>query len=469
MPSGRFGDHLPMRDVHEAIEAVWKTESARLIAAIARVVRDVGLAEELAQEALVTALEVWPEEGIPERPGAWLMTAAKRRAIDSMRRGRMLERKHGEIGRELEEQQQRLADALDHARDEVIDDDVLRLVFTACHPVLAVEGRIALTLRLVGGLTTAEIARAFLVPEKTMGQRITRAKRTLSEAHVPFETPHGDELRLRVESVLLVVYLIFNEGYAATAGEEWMRAALADEALRLGRRLVRLLPGEPEVHARVALMELQASRDAARRGPNGEAVLLPDQDRSLWDRAQIRRGLAALEKAQQLGGGARPYALQAALAACHARARTAEETDWDRIVLLYDALLQVLPSPVVALNRAVAVGMARGPAAGLDALDAATALAGESAFAGYHLFPSVRGDLLMKLGRLSEAREELRRALAMTKNLRERELLEKRLKAWKEGEGTLPASPRPSRRRFRGVRESPEGGPRPRRAPQGMD
>ncbi len=419
-----------MSGVHETIEAVWRLESTRLIAAIARVVRDVGLAEELAQEALVTALEVWPEEGIPDRPGAWLMTAAKRRAIDALRRGRMLERKHGEIGRELEWQQQRLGDALDHALDEVIDDDVLRLVFTACHPVLPVEGRIALTLRLIGGLTTAEIARAFLVPEKTLGQRISRAKKTLAEAHVPFETPRGDELSRRVESVLMVVYLIFNEGYTATAGEEWMRTALSEEALRLGRILRRLLPGESEVHALLALMELQASRSAARRGPDGAAVLLPDQDRSLWDRAQIQRGFASLERAQRLGGGARPYALQAAIAACHMRARTAEETDWDRIVLLYDALLQVHPSPIVALNRAVAVGMARGPAAGLDELDAATALASESATAGYHLFPSVRGDFLRKLGRLSEARDEIRRALAMTRNLRERELLEKRLKEW---------------------------------------
>jgi len=413
--------------VHETIEAVWKIESARLIAAIARVVRDVGIAEELAQEALVTALEVWPEDGIPEKPGAWLMTAAKRRAIDALRRGRMLEEKHGEIGRELERQQRRLGDALDNALDQVIDDDVLRLVFTACHPVLPVEGRVALTLRLIGGLTTAEIARAFLVPEKTLGQRLTRARKTLSEARVPFETPRGDELRLRVESVLLVVYLIFNEGYTATSGEGWMRAALSEEALRLGRMLGSLLPGESEVHALVALMELQASRSAARRGRNGEAVLLPDQDRSLWDRAQIQRGLAALERARRLGGGAKPYALQAAIAARHTSARTAEETDWDRIVLLYDALLEVHPSPIVALNRAVAVGMARGPAAGLAALDAAAPLAG-SALAGYHLFPSVRGDLLMKLGRLSEAREEIRRALATTKNLREQELLEKRLR-----------------------------------------
>ena len=417
-----------MSDVAKTIEAVWKIESTRLIAAIARVTHDIGIAEELAQDALVTALEVWPEEGIPENPGAWLMTAAKRRAIDSLRRGRMLVQKHEEIARELEWQQQRLGDAMEHSLDQVIDDDVLRLIFTACHPVLAVEGRIALTLRLIGGLTTAEIARAFLVPEKTMGQRIFRAKKTLSEAHVPFETPSGDELRRRVESVLSVVYLIFNEGYTATSGEEWMRAALCDEALRLGRMLAQLLPGESEVHALVALMELHASRTAARRGKNGEAVLLPDQDRSLWDDAQIQRGMTALEQAQRLGGGAKPYALQAAIAACHMRARTAEETDWERIVLLYDALLQINPSPIVALNRAVAVGMVQGPAAGLDALDAAATLAGDSALAGYHLLPSVRGDLLMKMGRFSEAREEIQRAIAMTKNLREQELLANRLK-----------------------------------------
>jgi RNA polymerase sigma factor (sigma-70 family) len=411
---------------------VWKIESTRLIAAIARVTRDVGIAEELAQDALVTALEVWPEEGIPDKPGAWLMTAAKRRAIDTLRRGRMLVQKHEEVARELEWQEHRLGDALEHALDQVIDDDVLRLIFTACHPVLAVEGRVALTLRLIGGLTTAEIARAFLVPEKTLGQRISRAKKTLSEAHVPFETPRGDELRRRVESVLMVVYLVFNEGYTATSGDEWMRTALAQEALRLGRMLAPLLPGESEVHALVALIELQASRSAARRGRNGEAVLLPDQDRSQWDHAQIQRGMAALQRAQRLGGGAKPYALQAAIAACHARARTAEETDWDRIVLLYDALLQVNPSPIVALNRAVAVGMAQGPAAGLDALDAAATLAGDSALAGYHLFPSVRGDLLMKLGRLSEAREEIQRAIAMTTNLREQELLASRLKQWEK-------------------------------------
>ncbi|HEX8812402.1 MAG TPA: RNA polymerase sigma factor [Terracidiphilus sp.] len=417
-----------MKDIHRTIEAVWKIESTRLIAAIARVTRDIGIAEELAQDALVTALELWPEEGIPENPGAWLMTAAKRRAIDYLRRGQMLELKHGEIARELEFQQQRLADAMDQSLDQVIDDDVLRLIFTACHPAIAVEGRIALTLRLIGGLTTPEIARAFLVPEKTLGQRISRAKRTLTETHVPFETPRGDELRKRVESVLLVVYLIFNEGYTATSGEEWMRTALCDEALRLGRMLAQLLPGESEAHGLLALMELQASRKAARRGKNGEAVLLTDQNRALWDYAQIQRGMTALEKAQELGGGAKPYALQAAIAACHARARTAEKTDWERIVLLYDALLEINPSPIVALNRAVAVGMAHGPAAGLDALDAAAALAGDSALAGYHLFPSVRGDLLMKMGRLSEAREEIERAITMTKNLREQELLANRLK-----------------------------------------
>ncbi|HEY4354897.1 MAG TPA: RNA polymerase sigma factor [Acidobacteriaceae bacterium] len=414
-----------MTDIHKTIEAVWKIESTRLIAGIARVTRDIGIAEELAQDALVTALEVWPEEGIPNNPAAWLMTAAKRRALDSLRRGRMLVQKHEEITRELEFQQQQLGDAMDQALDKVIDDDVLRLIFTACHPVLPVEGRIALTLRLIGGLTTAEIAHAFLVPEKTLGQRISRAKKTLSEAHVPFETPRGEELRSRVESVLLVVYLIFNEGYAATSGDEWMRSALCDDALRVGRILAQLLPGESEVHGLLALMELQASRTAARRGRNGEAVLLPDQNRALWDYAQTQRGMAALEQAQRLGGGAKPYALQAAIAACHMRARTAEETDWERIVLLYDAMMQIRPSPIVALNRAVAVGMAQGPAAGLDAVDQ---LAGDPALAGYHLLPSVRGDLLRKLGRFAEAREEIRRAISMTQNLREQELLTERLK-----------------------------------------
>jgi predicted RNA polymerase sigma factor len=339
----------------------------------------------------------------------------------------MLVEKHEEIARELDLQQQQLGDALEHSLDQVIDDDVLRLIFTACHPIVAVEGRIALTLRLIGGLTTPEIARAFLVPEKTMGQRIFRAKKTLSEAHVPFDTPSGDELRQRVQSVLRVVYLIFNEGYTATSGEEWMRAALTEDALRLGRMLVQLLPGESEVHALLALMELQASRTVARRGQNGEAVLLPDQDRSLWDYAQIQRGMTSLDHARGLGGGARHYALQAAIAASHMRARTNEETDWGGIVLLYDALMQISPSPIVALNRAVAVGMAQGPSAGLDALDAAAKLATDSALAGYHLFPSVRGDLLMKMGRFPEAREETERAMAMTKNLREQKLLADRL------------------------------------------
>src|SRR5579871_6886811 len=418
-----------MSDVHKTIEAVWKIESTRLIAAISRVTRDVGVAEELAQDALTAALERWPEDGIPDNPAAWLMTAAKRRALDTLRRGQMLVQKHEEITRELEAQQQRLGEAMDQALDQVIDDDVLRLIFTACHPVLALEGRVALTLRLVGGLTTAEIARAFLVPEKTIGQRIFRAKKALSEADVPFETPRGDELRSRMKSVLSVVYLIFNEGYTATSGEEWMRAALCDEALRLGRTLAQLLPGESEVHALLALMELNASRTAARRGNNGEAVLLPDQDRSLWDHAQIQRGMTSLEYAQTLGGEAEYYALQAAIAACHMRARTAQETDWNRIVLFYDALLQTAPSPIVALNRAVAVGMAQGPAAGLDALDAISAThADDSALAGYHLFPSVRGDLLMKMGRVPEAREEIQRAIALTQNLREQELLTEKLK-----------------------------------------
>ena len=417
-----------MTDIHKTIEAVWKIESTRLIAAIARVTRDIGIAEELAQDALVTALEVWPQAGIPDNPAAWLMTAAKRRALDSLRRARMLVDKHEEIARELDVQQQRLGEALDHALDRVIDDDVLRLIFTACHPVVAVEGRIALTLRVICGLSTAEIARAFLVSEKTLGQRIFRAKKTLSEARVPFETPCGDELRRRLDSVLSVVYLIFNEGYTATSGDEWMRAALCDEALRLGRRLAQLLPGEPEVQALLALMELNASRAAARRGANGEAVLLPDQDRTLWDGLQIQRGMSALERAQRLGGGAGNYALQAAIAACHMRARTAEETDWEAIVLLYDALMHTTPSPIVALNRAVAVGMAQGPAAGLQALDAITTFADDSALAGYHLLHSVRGDLLTKMGRFTEAREEIQRAIAMTQNLREQELLADRLK-----------------------------------------
>jgi RNA polymerase sigma-70 factor, ECF subfamily len=413
-----------MSDIHKTIEAVWKIESTRLIAGIARVTRDIGVAEELAQDALVAALERWPEEGIPEKPAAWLMMAAKRRAIDSLRRGRMLEQKHGEIARELEFQQQRLGEAMDQALDQVIDDDVLRLIFTACHPVLAVEGRIALTLRLIGSLTTAEIARAFLVPEKTMGQRIFRAKKTLAEAHVPFEIPRGGELRSRLESVLSVIYLIFNEGYTATSGEEWMREELCNDALRLGRILAELLPGEPEIHGLMALMELQASRTAARKGRNGEAVLLLEQDRSRWDYMQIQRGMAALQAAQKLGGGAGNYTLQADIVACHARARIAADTDWERIVVLYDALLQVSPSPIVGLNRAVAVGIAQGPAAGLAALDA---LNPGSTLAGYHLVHSVRGDLLLKLGRFAEAREEIQRAIAMTENRQEQRLLSEKL------------------------------------------
>lgn len=414
-----------MSDIHKTIEAMWRVESTRLIAGLARVTRDIGLAEELAQDALVAALERWPKEGLPEKPAAWLMTAAKRRAIDGLRRGRMLEQKHVEIARELELQQQRLGDAMDLALDQVIDDDVLRLIFTACHPVLPVEGSVALTLRVSCGLTTAEIARSFLIPEKTLGQRIFRAKKTLSEAHVPFETPRGDELRKRIRSVLSVVYLIFNEGYTASSGEEWMRETLCVEAVRLGRRLAELLPEEAEVYGLLALMELQASRAAARRGPNGDAILLPEQDRSLWDYDQIQRGMAALDRAQKLVGDANSYTLQAAIAACHAQASTAAETDWERIVLLYDALLQVSPSPIVALNRAVAVGMAHGPAAGLHALDA---LAAEPALAKYHLLPSVRADLLAKLGQYAEAREELQRAVTMTANRRELDLLMARIK-----------------------------------------
>ena len=414
-----------MTDLHKTIEAVWRIESTRLIAGIARVTRDIGVAEELAQDALVAALEQWPSEGIPENPAAWLMTAAKRRAIDLLRRGPMLERKHAEIARELEIRQQQLAEALDQSLDQMIDDDILRLIFTACHPVLAVEGRIALTLRLICGLTTAEIARAYLLPEKTLGQRIFRAKRTLAEAHVHFEAPRGEELRSRLESVLSVIYLIFNEGYTATSGEEWMRPALCEDALRLGRMLAQLLPAESQVHALLALMELQASRTAARRGHNGEAVLLLDQDRSLWDHAQIQRGMNALQRARRLGGGAGNYALQAAIVACHARARTAQETDWERIVLLYDALLQISPSGIVALNRAVAVGMAHGPGAGLAAVDQ---LAADPSLANYHLLPSVRGDLLMKAKRGDEARLEIQRAISMTRNLRERELLMEKLR-----------------------------------------
>lgn len=413
-----------MSNIHNAVEAVWRIDSTRLIAGIARVTRDVGLAEELAQEAFVAALQQWPKEGIPQFPAAWLMTAAKRRAIDHLRRGQMLELKHGELARELEAQQLRLGDMLDRALDQVIDDDVLRLIFIACHPVLAMEGRVALTLRLVCGLTTAEIARAFLLSEKTLGQRISRAKRTLSEAHVPFETPRGNELQRRVESVLSVVYLIFNEGYSATSGDQWMRIGLCDEALRLNRMIAQLLPHEPEVFGLLALMELQASRGAARMGPRGEPVLLLDQDRSLWDHAQVQRGLEALRHSQALGGGAGSYSLQAAIAACHARAHTSLETDWELMVLLYDALLHVHPSPIVSLNRAVAVGMGYGPAAGLEAL---APLANHPDLTSYHLLPSVRGEFLMQLGRNAEAREEIGRSLSMTQNRAEKLLLAAKL------------------------------------------
>jgi len=406
-------------DVHRTIDAVWRIESARLIAGLARIVRDVGLAEELAQDALVAALEQWPESGVPDNPGAWLMATAKHRAIDEVRRSRLLERKHAELGHELEERERATPD-IDSALDDDIGDDLLRLVFTACHPVLTSEARVALTLRLLGGLTTEEIARAFLVPEPTVAQRIVRAKRTLTEERVPFEVPRGAERAARLSSVLEVVYLVFNEGYTATAGDDWMRPALCEEALRLGRILAELVPEEPEVHGLVALMELQASRSRARSGPSGEPILLLEQDRGRWDHLLIRRGLAALERAGRLGGAQGPYALQAAIAACHARARTPEETDWARIVALYGSLARLAPSPVVELNRAVAVSMASGPAAGLELVDELTS---EPTLAGYHLLPSVRGDFLAKLGRLGEARAELERAAALTRNTRERELL----------------------------------------------
>ncbi|BAU47329.1 RNA polymerase subunit sigma-24 [Sulfurifustis variabilis] len=406
-------------DVHRTIEAVWRIESARLIAGLARMVRDVGLAEELAQDALVAALEHWPASGIPDNPGAWLMATAKNRALDHFRRNKLLARKHEELGRELEVRQE-IAPRLDEALDEDIGDDLLRLIFTACHPVLSTDARVALTLRLLGGLTTEEIARAFLVSEPTVAQRIVRAKRTLSEARVPFELPPREELADRLSSVLEVIYLVFNEGYSATAGADWMRPALCEEALRLGRILAELAPGEPEVHGLVALMEIQASRAGARTGPSGEPILLLDQDRGRWDQLLIRRGLAALERAESLGGALGPYALQAAIAACHARARTPAETDWARISALYDALAELAPSPVVELNRAVALAMAFGPAAGLELVDALTA---EPSLKSYHLLPSVRGDLLSRLGRLEEARAEFVRAASLTRNTRERELL----------------------------------------------
>jgi RNA polymerase sigma-70 factor, ECF subfamily len=413
-------------DTHGAIDAVWRIESPRLIAGLARMVRDVGLAEDLAQDALVAALERWPESGVPDNPGAWLMATAKHRAIDLLRRGARLERKHEELARELETQGGTAVWEPNLASDDEIGDDLLRLIFITCHPVLSTQARVALTLRLLGGLTTGEIARAFLVPEPTVAQRIVRAKRTLAEARIPFELPDADELAPRLSSVLEVIYLVFNEGYAATAGEDWMRPDLCEEALRLGRVLAELAPGEPEVHGLVALMEIQASRFGARVGPTGEPVLLLDQDRARWDHVLARRGLAALERAERLGGAFGPYALQAAIAACHTRARTATETDWTRIAALYDALAQLAPSPVVELNRAVAVAMAFGPAAGLELVDA---LAHEPSLKGYHLLPSVRGDLLTRLGRFDEAFAELERAAALTQNERERQLLLERAAA----------------------------------------
>jgi RNA polymerase sigma factor (sigma-70 family) len=405
---------------HRAIDAVWRIESAKLIAGLARIVGDVGLAEDLAQDALVAALERWPESGVPDNPGAWLMATAKHRAIDAHRRDKLVERKHEQVGYDLEARQESPEADLAEALDDEIGDDLLRLVFTTCHPVLSTEARVALTLRLLGGLTTSEIARAFLVPEATVAQRIVRAKRTLAEAHVPFEVPRGAELAERLASVLGVIYLIFNEGYSATAGDDWVRPALCEDALRLGRILAELAPREPEVHGLVALMEIQASRLRARVGPAGEPVVLLDQDRGRWDHVLIRRGLAALERAEALGGTRGPYALQAAIAACHARARTPDETDWRRIASLYEALAQLTPSPIVELNRAVAVSMAVGPAAGLELIDA---LATEGSLDGYHLLPAVRGDFLMKLGRFDEARPELERAAAQTRNTRERDLL----------------------------------------------
>jgi len=426
-------DDVNTNDTHGAIDAVWRIESAKLIAGLTRIVRDVGIAEDLAQEALVAALEQWPQSGVPDNPGAWLMATAKHRAIDLLRRRTLVDRKHEEVGRELEIRQQTTPD-LEAALDATLeaegsirtkaepddDDDLLRLLFIACHPVLSTEARVALTLRLLGGLTTDEIARAFLVSEPTIAQRIVRAKRTLAEKQVPFETPRGHELTARLSSVLEVIYLVFNEGYSATAGDDWMRPALCEDALRLGRILAELMPRQAEVHGLVALMEIQASRSKARVGPSGEPVLLLDQNRAQWDQLLIRRGLAALERAEQLGASRGFYTLQGAIAACHARARTSEETDWERIVSLYDELARLAPSPVVELNRAVAIGMAYGPAAGLELVDE---LKGEPALKDYHLLPSVRGDLLNKLGRLEEAGVEFQRAASLTRNSRERELL----------------------------------------------
>jgi RNA polymerase sigma factor (sigma-70 family) len=422
-------------DTHRAIDAVWRIESPRLIAGLARIVRDVGLAEDFAQDALVAALEQWPKSGIPDNPGAWLMATAKHRAIDHFRRNTRMARKHEELGRELEAQEMAVPD-FNTAIDENVGDDLLRLVFVSCHPVLSTEGRVALTLRMLGGLTTEEIARAFVVPEPTIAQRIVRAKRTLAEKRVPFEVPRGAELVARLSSVLEVIYLIFNEGYSATAGDDWMRPTLCEDALRLGRILAELAPNEPEVHGLVALMEIQASRARARAGPSGEPILLFDQNRAHWDRLLIGRGLAALERAEHLGGAQGAYALQAAIAACHARALTPAETDWARIVALYETLGQVTPSPIVELNRAVAVAMAFGPQAGLELVDA---LASERSLQTYHLLPSVRGDLLTKLDRFDEAHGEFVRAAALTRNARERRLLLERAAA--SARGSRPPQP----------------------------
>jgi RNA polymerase sigma-70 factor, ECF subfamily len=411
---------LSVPDVNRTIDAVWRIESARLIAGLARLVHDVGLAEDLAGEALVAALEQWPESGVPDNPGAWLMATAKRRGIDGLRRADVHERKTQELARESEIRQTVESRDLAAELDDPFEDDLLRLIFTTCHPVLSTDARVALTLRLLGGLTTREIARAFLVSESTIAQRVVRAKRTLTATRVPFEPPERDELAGRLASVLEVIYLIFNEGYAATAGDDWIRPELIEEALRLGRILAELLPSEPEVHGLIALMELHASRARARTGPSGEAVLLLDQDRSRWDWLLVGRGLAALERAQTTRGAVGPYTLQAAIAACHARARVAEETDWERIVALYDALAQVMPSPVVELNRAVAVGMAFGPEAALELVDA---LRSEPALRDYHQLPTARGDLLAKLGRSDEARAEFERAASLTQNARERAVL----------------------------------------------
>jgi RNA polymerase sigma factor (sigma-70 family) len=416
-------------ETHRAIDAVWRIESARIIAGLTRIVRDVGVAEEMAQDALVAALEQWPEAGIPENPGAWLMGTAKHRAIDFLRRGTLIDRKHEDLGREMAEREMQVPD-LAAAMDDTIGDDLLRLVFIACHPVLATEGRVALTLRLLGGLTTDEIARAYLVAESTVAQRIVRAKRTLAEAQVPFEVPRGAEFTARLSSVLQVIYLVFNEGYSATSGDDWLRPSLCEDALRLGRILAELVPTEAEVHGLVALMEIQASRSKARVGPSGEPILLLEQNRAQWDQLLIRRGLAGLDRVERLGGERGFYAIQAAIAACHARAVTAEDTDWEQIVSLYSGLAEVAPSPIVELNRAVAVSMAHGPEAGLQLVDL---LRHEPALREYHLLPSVRGDLLKKLGRLGEAREEFERAASITRNSRERNLLLERARSCADG------------------------------------